>query len=47
MKNASDKMMNEFTDKERGRAARETVTVTSIEELDTQVGFYYYHIVFN
>jgi hypothetical protein len=47
LKNASKETINDFTAEERRKASRRMVTVTTLDDLEKQVGFYYYHTVFN
>ena len=47
VKNASNEMINNFTAEERRKASSQMVTVTTLDDLEKQVRFYYYHIVFN
>jgi hypothetical protein len=45
--NASNETINNFTEKERLKASQQTVTVTTLDDLDKEVGFFYYHIIFD
>jgi hypothetical protein len=47
VKNASSETINNFTAEERQKASSRVVTVKTLDDLEKQVGFYYYHIVFN
>ena len=47
LKNASNETINDFTAEERRKASSRMVTVTTLDDLEKQVRFYYYHIVFN
>jgi hypothetical protein len=45
--NASEETIHDFTEEERQKASENAVTVTTLEDLRKEVGFYYYHVVFN